>query len=187
MFYNIKNNTELRTYNIVIPTPNNLTIKLKNCSIFITGVLGTLQHTLNKSVSIKLDEKKNILLCTKQTNYKNKALIGTTRAIINNMIIGVETGFSKTLQLTGIGYRVTIENNIVKLLVGLSHAINYKLPIGIIATCPNTTEITLKGINKQLVGQTAANLRALRPPEPFKGKGIRYSDEIVYNKDTKKR
>ncbi|WP_331828353.1 50S ribosomal protein L6 [Candidatus Blochmannia sp. SNP] len=175
-------------YKTIILIPNITTIKLQDRCIYITGTLGTLTLELHKSIDVQLhDEKKLSVYTTKNINNKNKALIGTTCALINSMITGVTTGFTKKLQLIGIGYRVAIQNNIINLTIGFSHPINYTLPVEITATCPSQTEIIITGINKQIVGQIAADLRSLRPPEPFKGKGIRYINEIIHNKDTKKR
>jgi len=115
------------------------------------------------------------------------ALAGTMRSLINNMVIGVTKGFIKKLNLVGIGYRVSIKERIVTLSLGFSHLIDYILPSDIIAECPNQNEILLKGLNKQLVGKVAADLRSYRQPEPYKGKGIFYSDEIIRIKETKKK
>ncbi|URJ24122.1 50S ribosomal protein L6 [Blochmannia endosymbiont of Camponotus sp.] len=173
---------------IFVPKTIAINIIVENHSISITGTLGTLTRILHKSVDVQLHDTSKLMVCSNNSfNVKNKALIGTTCALINGMIIGVTTGFTKTLQLVGIGYRVSIQDNIISLIIGLSHSIDYILPIEIAATCPSQTEIILTGMNKQLIGQVAADLRALRPPEPFKGKGIRYIDEIVHNKDTKKK
>lgn len=188
MYRNIKNGSiisYMRKEIIVIPSAVNVIIK-DRC-ISIAGVLGNLVHTLHILVIAKIDNIDNILVYTKNESAMSKALVGTTKALIYGMIIGVTKGFSKKLQLIGIGYRASIENNMVNLVLGLSHTIQYKLPVEIQATCINQIEIVIKGINKQLVGQVAANLRSLRPPEPFKGKGIRYIDEVIRNKDTKKR
>ncbi|URJ28511.1 50S ribosomal protein L6 [Blochmannia endosymbiont of Camponotus sp. C-046] len=176
-------------YKIIISIPKTITIHtiIENHSVAITGSLGTLIHTLHKSINVQLCDTSKLIIYTNSFDVKNKALMGTTRALINGMITGVTTGFTRTLQLIGIGYRASILDNTINLIIGLSHSINYILPMEITATCPSQTEIILTGINKQLIGQVAADLRALRPPEPFKGKGIRYIDEIIYNKDTKKK
>lgn len=175
-------------YKKTISIPESVTIKIKNDCIFITGKLGTLMHEIHHSINIQLHEFKYLDICSNTITANSKALIGTIRSLINGMIIGVTLGFIKKLQLVGIGYRAYInDSNIITFTIGLSHSINYVLPKGISARCLNNTEIVLNGINKQLIGQVAANLRSIKPPEPFKGKGIRYLDEIVRNKDTKKR
>ncbi|UOY04617.1 50S ribosomal protein L6 [Candidatus Blochmanniella pennsylvanica] len=173
----------------IISIPKTITVNIivENHSISITGTLGALTLILHKLVNVQLHDASKLMVYSNSFDVKNKALIGTTCALINGMITGVTRGFTKTLQLVGIGYRVSIQDNIINLIIGLSHSIDYILPTEIAATCPSQTEIILTGINKQLIGQVAADLRALRPPEPFKGKGIRYIDEIVHNKDTKKK
>lgn len=172
--------------NIVVPNVVNISIKGRDISVI--GILGTLVHVLHESIFAQMDDVKNLLVYTKKKSSVNKALIGTTDALIRGMIIGVTQGFSKKLQLVGIGYRVSVANGVVNLTIGLSYPIVYKLPVEVKAICrENQTEIVLTSMNKQLLGQIAANLRSLRPPDPFKGKGIRYMDEIVRNKDTKKR
>ena len=112
---------------------------------------------------------------------------GTTRALVNNMVTGVSAGFEKKLELNGVGYRAKASGKTVNLTLGFSHPIDYELPEGISAETPSQTEIVLKGIDKQKVGQVAAEIRAFRPPEPYKGKGVRYADEYVRRKEAKKK
>lgn len=111
---------------------------------------------------------------------------GTTRALINNMIIGVSEGFEKRLAIIGVGYRAKAQGNSLNLQLGFSHDINYNLPEGVLVETPTQTEIIIRGADKQSVGQAAANIRSFRPPEPYKGKGIRYKDEYVVRKQAKK-
>lgn len=175
-------------YKKIIIIPDTIKIVVENDSISVQGKLGKLTHVLNKCITVKLNSLKYLDIYAKNDDFNAKCLIGTTYSLINGMIIGVTVGFVKKLQLVGIGYRVSVENDsILNLIIGLSHPVCYKLPIGIKAQCLNQTEIVLTGINKQLIGQVAADLRAIRPPEPFKGKGIRYLNELVYNKETKKK
>ena len=115
------------------------------------------------------------------------ALAGTFRSLINNMVVGVSEGFQKKLELQGVGYRAKASGKSVNLTVGYSHPINYQLPEGVSAETPSQTEIVISGADKQLVGQVAAEIRKFRPPEPYKGKGIRYTDEHVYRKEAKKK
>ena len=112
---------------------------------------------------------------------------GTARALVNAMVIGVTEGFTKKLQLVGVGYRAQVKGNVVALSLGFSHPVEHTLPAGITAECPSQTEIVLKGADKQLIGQVAADIRAYRRPEPYKGKGVRYSDEVVRMKEAKKK
>ncbi|EJS87964.1 50S ribosomal protein L6, partial [Pasteurella multocida subsp. multocida str. Anand1_cattle] len=114
------------------------------------------------------------------------AQAGTARALVNAMVIGVTEGFTKKLQLVGVGYRAQIKGNAVALSLGFSHPVEHALPAGITAECPSQTEIVLKGADKQLIGQVAADIRAYRRPEPYKGKGVRYADEVVRIKEAKK-
>lgn len=177
-----------QVYKKVISIPESIEIEIKDHCVYIIGKLGNLMHRLHQSVNVTLIDLKYINIYSNNINMNNKALIGTTRSLINNMVIGVTSGFTKTLQLVGIGYKANIDTkNVINLTIGLSHSVDYALPKGINAECLNQTEIILTGINKQLIGQVAANLRAIRPPEPFKGKGIRYLNEIIDIKDTKKR
>lgn len=172
-----------------VVVPSSVKIELENNCVVIIGNLGKLSHKLNKCISVQLNNLSCLSIYSKYHSVYVKALVGTTQSIINGMIAGVTLGFVKKLRLVGIGYRVSIEknSNILNLIVGFSHPVYYKLPKGIQAQCFSQTEIVLTGIDKQLIGQIAADLRSIRPPEPFKGKGIRYADEIIRNKETKKR
>jgi len=169
---------------IIIPI--NVNIKLNGQSITIRSKSNELTYLIHKSVKVKYIDNK-LIFTTRQGFSDAWVQAGTMRSLLNGMIIGVTKGFVKKLQIVGIGYRVTIKNNILSLFLGLSHPINYSLPTGVTATCLSQTEILLKGINKQIIGQTAAELRSYRPPEPYKGKGIRYSDEIIRIKEAKKK
>ena len=115
------------------------------------------------------------------------AMAGTFRALVNNMVVGVSEGFQRKLQLQGVGYRAKAQGNTVNITVGYSHPIDYQLPAGVTADTPSQTEIVLNSADKQLLGQVAAEIRKFRPPEPYKGKGIRYADENVYRKEAKKK
>ena len=114
-------------------------------------------------------------------------MAGTFRSLINNMVVGVTTGFEKKLELQGVGYRAKVSGSVVTLTLGFSHPINYQLPEGVSAETPSATEIILRGVDKQALGQVAAEIRAFRPPEPYKGKGVRYADEHVRRKEAKKK
>lgn len=176
-------------YKKIIIIPDNVIIEIKNNCVFIMGNLGKLTHTLHQSVDVQLNNLKYLNIYLKNYIVNGKSIIGTTKSLINGMIKGVTLGFIKKLQLVGIGYRASLEksNNTLSLTVGLSHPVYYQIPHGITAQCFNQTEIILTGIDKQLIGQVAANLRSIRPPDPFKGKGIRYSNELIRNKETKKK
>jgi len=167
--------------------PSGVEINLQGKKILIKGTNGNLTYTFNKSVII---EQKNALLyftaCLNCVDGWSQA--GTSRALVYSMITGVTKGFSKKLQLVGVGYRAALtEKNIINMSLGYSHPIKYKLPFGVMVEIPSPTEIVLKGADKQLIGQVAADLRAYRVPEPYKGKGIRYENEVVRIKEAKKK
>jgi large subunit ribosomal protein L6 len=135
-----------------------------------------------------LQQKDGVLqvVCNDESAESN-ALSGTTRALVSNMVKGVTTGFERKLSLVGVGYRASVQGNALKLQLGFSHDVIHDLPAGVKAETPSQTEIIIKGANKQQVGQVAAEVRAYRPPEPYKGKGVRYVDEVVRLKETKKK
>ncbi|QJC37369.1 50S ribosomal protein L6 [Enterobacteriaceae endosymbiont of Donacia thalassina] len=166
--------------------PDNTKININGQKINIKGKNGILENTFNKKVKIIF--KKNKLLFEPKKKCKDGwTQAGTASSLMNSMIIGVTIGFKKKLILFGVGYKFSIKNNILNLLLGFSHPINFNLPKGITGKCVNQNEIILTGANKQLLGQVAANIRSYRPPEPYKGKGIRYSNEIIKIKETKKK
>jgi large subunit ribosomal protein L6 len=169
-----------------VEVPAEASVTLKGQSLSIKGGKGTLALEVHPSVEVKQDS--NVLTFAPRDGAKQSdALAGTTRALVNNMVIGVTKGFEKKLTLVGVGYRVKAEGNTVNLSVGLSHPVNYVLPEGVSVETPSQTEIVLKGTDKQLLGQVAAEIRSYREPEPYKGKGIRYSDEVVLRKEAKKK
>lgn len=173
----------------VIIVPSNVCVTLINQLIIVKGNYGKLKKTIHKSVQI--DYVNSCL--TFKSRIDNSTLgwaqAGTARSIINSMIIGVTEGFSKKLQLVGVGYKIVVGDNLqnLEMSLGFSHNINYVLPKGITAENVSQVEIIIKGIDKELVGQVAAKLRAYRKPEPYKGKGIRYINEIIRVKEAKKK
>ncbi|CAL4043369.1 50S ribosomal protein L6 [Buchnera aphidicola (Phyllaphis fagi)] len=170
-----------------ITIPKNVKIMLNNNMITVESKNHILKRNFHSSVIIK--NCNNVLFFKpKLKKYDSWMQAGTVRSLVNSMIIGVTQGFSKKLKLVGVGYKISIElNNIINMFLGYSHAIKYCLPHGIIAENISSTEIILKSIDKQLLGQVAANLRSKRKPESYKGKGIRYSDEFVRIKEAKKK
>ncbi|WP_367670585.1 50S ribosomal protein L6 [Sodalis-like secondary symbiont of Drepanosiphum platanoidis] len=175
-----------RISKIPIIIPDDIIVKIKRNNILIKKNDIDLNQKISKLVIVKKDN--NILKCSPINNTKNSwAISGTTRSLLNNMIIGLTKGFIKKLKLIGIGYKASIKNKIIYLSLGFSHIIKYKLPERINIECYNQTEIIIKGYDKQVVGQVASDIRSYRPPEPYKGKGIRYFDEIVKIKETKKK
>ncbi|WP_343154720.1 50S ribosomal protein L6 [Buchnera aphidicola (Pseudoregma panicola)] len=169
-----------------ILVPNDVNVVIKKNNIYIDGIYGKLKFLINNYVSVKYD--KNLLIfCGKKNFNKSWMYAGTCRSLVSSMIYGVKNKFFKTLILSGVGYKVFLNENIVNLNLGYSHIIKYKLPNGVLANCNSATKITLSGVNKQLVFQTAANLRLYKVPEPYKGKGIHYENEIIRRKEAKKK
>ncbi|MEK9812094.1 MAG: 50S ribosomal protein L6 [Bordetella sp.] len=169
-----------------VPLPKGVEATIAAEQITVKGPLGTLTQTLNGDVVI---ENTNNELSFKVANESReaKAMSGTLRALVFNMVQGVSQGFEKKLSLIGVGYRAAAQGKSLNLSLGFSHPVDYALPEGIKAETPTPTEIVIKGIDKQRVGQVAAEVRAFRPPEPYKGKGVRYIDEVVIIKETKKK
>ncbi|GHE93837.1 50S ribosomal protein L6 [Thalassotalea profundi] len=169
-----------------VSVPAGVTVTLSGQDIKVKGSAGELSHTINSLVNVA-QEDSTISTTVFAESKEAWAQAGTTRALINNMIIGVNTGFERRLVLNGVGYRAKAEGKNLNLSLGFSHPINHAIPEGITVETPSQTEVVLKGADKQLVGQVAANIRAYRKPEPYKGKGIRYSDENVRRKEAKKK
>ncbi len=152
----------------------------------VKGAKGQLHHPLPKGIDVLLEDG-HIQVKALGNAPNLRVLAGTTRALLNNLIIGVSKGYERKLLLVGVGYRAQLQGEILSLSLGFSHPVTYKMPLGISFEMPSQTEIVIKGIDKQLVGQVAANIRAFRPPEPYKGKGVRYADEVITLKETKKK
>ncbi|MFO7747348.1 MAG: 50S ribosomal protein L6 [Orrella sp.] len=155
-------------------------------SITVKGPMGSLSQALTGDVVVNEDGGKLSFIVANDSGHA-KAMSGTIRALVANMVTGVSKGFERRLNLIGVGYRAQIQGEQVKLQLGFSHDVFHPLPQGVQAECPSQTELVLKGVDKQVVGQVAAEIRAYRPPEPYKGKGVRYSDERVAIKETKKK
>jgi large subunit ribosomal protein L6 len=169
-----------------VAIPAGVTVTLSGQDIKVKGPVGELSRTVHSFVAISQEE--NNIITSIACDHKNAwAQAGTARALINNMIEGVSKGFEKKLVLQGVGYRAKAAGKSLDLSLGFSHPIKHAIPEGITCETPSQTEITLKGCDKHLVGQTAANIRAYRKPEPYKGKGVRYVDEYVRRKEAKKK
>jgi len=169
-----------------ITVPAGVEVKVNGQEITVKGGKGELVRTLNDAVVVAQEE--NVIKVAPVEGVVGAwAQAGTARANINNMVIGVTEGFKKTLLLQGVGYRAQANGQELNLTLGFSHPVIYTLPQGITATVPSATEIVLEGNDKQAVGQVAAEIRAFRPPEPYKGKGVRYADEHVRRKEAKKK
>ena len=166
--------------------PAGVEISINAEVVNVKGSKGSLEHKLHKSVEVKKED--NVLtLIPQEGDLKAGAQAGTARSLLNSMIIGVTDGFEKKLELVGVGYRAKAEGKSVNLTLGFSHPVNYALPEGITAETPSQTEIIIRGIDKQVVGQVAADIRAYRPPEPYKGKGVKYAGEHIVRKEAKKK
>lgn len=169
-----------------IDLPIEVDVKISGQDVTVKGNRGTLSISLNDAVCVSKAD--NILsFQPKEGMDDGWAQAGTARSIVNNMVVGVTEGFVKKLTLIGVGYRAQVQDQKVNLTLGFSHPVVHELPQGVTAETPSQTEIILKSADKQLLGQTAAEIRAYRPPEPYKGKGVRYSDEIVRRKEAKKK
>lgn len=166
--------------------PTGVEVTVAGSNVKVKGSLGQTEFTFNDAVAIAKNDNAIVLETREETPFA-KALSGTIHAIINNMIIGVTSGFQKKLTILGVGYRAQAQGENLNLTLGYSHPIVYKAPKGIKLETPTQTEILITGIDKQLVGQVAADIRSVRPVEPYKGKGVRYADEQVSLKETKKK
>ena len=169
-----------------IAVPKGVDISITADQITVKGPLGTLSQHLNGAVVI-VKEGEELKVQPANDSRDSDAMSGTVRALVNNMVHGVTKGFEKKLTLVGVGYRAQAQGDKLNLTLGFSHPVVHSLPQGVKAETPVQTEILIKGIDKQQVGQVAAEVRAYRPPEPYKGKGVRYADERVVIKETKKK
>ena len=168
-----------------INVPDNVELNIVENLVKVKGSKGELEFNIPSSVSIENNE--NVLTVKyNEDDQQSVALAGTTRSIVNNMVIGVSVGFEKKLELIGVGYRAKASGKLLELTLGFSHPIKYQLPEEVEVETPSQTEVVLKSHNKQILGQAASEIRAFRPPEPYKGKGVRYSDEQVKRKEAKK-
>jgi large subunit ribosomal protein L6 len=163
-----------------------VSVELKGRSISVKGPKGNLSMVLNAEVSVEQDADTLSVKAASGSRFAN-AISGTTRALIQNMVTGVSDGFERKLELVGVGYRAQAQGNKLNLTLGFSHPVVYDVPEGVAVETPSQTEILVRGIDRQKVGQVAAELRDFRPPEPYKGKGVRYADERIVLKEAKKK
>ena len=169
---------------VVIPA--GVEVSFNGTEVTVKGAKASLTKTFNAAVVIKTED--NQVVCSPVDGVANGwAQAGTARSIINNMVAGVTVGFEKKLQLVGVGYRAKAQGKVLNLTLGFSHPVDHALPEGITVETPSQTEIVVKGADKQVVGQVAAEIRAYRPPEPYKGKGVKYADERILRKEAKKK
>ncbi len=165
--------------------PQGVEFSLSGTTVTLKGAKGSLSMELNSEVELTQEENQ-ITVKPRSGSRFSTAIAGTTRSLLANMALGVTDGFEKKLELVGVGYRAQSQGNKPNLTLGFSHPVNFKVPEGITIETPSQTEIVVKGTDKQLVGQVAAEIRRFRPPEPYKGKGVRYADERVVMKEAKK-
>lgn len=175
-----------RIANAPVVIPKGVETTLSDTAISVKGSKGNLNLDLHELVGVS-QEDGELKVAAKNETRQAGALAGTFRSLINNMVVGVSEGFQKKLELQGVGYRAKAQGKSLNLTLGYSHPIDYSLPEGVTAETPSQTEIVITGADKQLVGQVAAEIREFRPPEPYKGKGVRYADERVYRKEAKKK
>ncbi|MGE4370430.1 MAG: 50S ribosomal protein L6 [Burkholderiaceae bacterium] len=169
-----------------VSVPKGVEATISAGQISVKGPLGTLTQALTGDVIVRQQDDKLTFEVANDSRHA-QAMSGTIRALVNNMVTGVSKGFERRLNLVGVGYRAQIQGDALKLQLGFSHDVVHSMPAGVKAECPTQTEIVIKGMDKQAVGQVAAEIRAYREPEPYKGKGVRYSNERVIIKETKKK
>jgi large subunit ribosomal protein L6 len=169
-----------------VPLPKGVELNVASGQISIKGPLGTLARSADPNVEVKKEGEQIVFKALGNSNHAN-AMSGTMRALVANMVAGVTKGFERKLALVGVGFRAQAQGDKLNLTLGFSHPVVHLMPKGIKVATPTQTEIVITGVDKQLVGQVAAEVRAHRPPEPYKGKGVRYVDEVIVLKETKKK
>mgnify|MGYP001565381761 FL=1 len=169
-----------------VALPKGVTAEIKGQTIEVKGPKGARSFTATDDVTLALDEGA-VTVTPRGTSKRARQQWGMTRSMVENLTVGVSTGFKKELEIQGVGYRASMQGKVLKLALGYSHDVNFEAPEGVTITSPKQTEIVVEGIDQQLVGQVAANIREWRRPEPYKGKGIRYKGEVVFRKEGKKK
>ncbi|MCH7485895.1 MAG: 50S ribosomal protein L6 [Proteobacteria bacterium] len=169
-----------------VPIPDGVTVEIAGQLVTAKGKLGEAVITLMPEVEVKQDDGQ-IVVRPRNDSLRAKKMWGTARSVLNNLIVGVTEGFTRNLEINGVGYRAKLEGKELVLQLGYSHEVRYSIPDGLDIKCPDQTHIQISGKDKQRVGQTAAEIRAFRPPEPYKGKGIKYEDEYILRKEGKKK
>jgi large subunit ribosomal protein L6 len=169
-----------------VAVPSGVTANVEGQTVKMKGPKGELKLVLHDDVSAKLDNGA-VKIDPRNETKRARALWGLSRTLVSNLVAGVTKGFERRLEITGVGYRAAIQGKNLQLQLGYSHEVNYPIPAGIAIATPKPTEIVVTGIDKQQVGQVAAEIRSYRPPEPYKGKGVKYSDEYIFRKEGKKK
>jgi len=169
-----------------IELPKGVEITVNGTQVTVKGPKGSLQQKIHRLVEMKQDGSQ-LIFAARNDEPGAWAQAGTARALINNLVTGVSKGFERKLELVGVGYRAQAQGKVLNLTLGFSHPVNYAVPEGVTIETPSQTEIVVRGSDRQKVGQVAADIRAYRPPEPYKGKGVKYSDEVIMRKEAKKK
>ena len=169
-----------------VVVPAGVTAKVDGQLVSVKGAKGQLEFLVPDDVSVVYQDNA-IKVDPRNETKRARALWGTSRARVNNIVLGVATGFEKKLEITGVGYRAAVQGKTLQLALGYSHDVNYPIPAGVTIVTPKPTEITISGIDKRQIGQIAAEIRALRAPEPYKGKGVKYANEFIFRKEGKKK
>ena len=168
-----------------IEIPAAVDVQISGQKVTVKGKIGTMDWELHEQVGVTIDEGVMRIKALNETKFA-VAISGTSRALLNNMVVGVSQGFERKLDIVGVGYRAQISGKVLNLSLGHSHPINFDIPDDVTIETPSQTEVVVRGMDKQRVGQVAANIRAYRKPEPYKGKGVKYSDEIIVRKEARK-
>ncbi len=168
-----------------IKVPKGVEVKINGEDVAVKGEKGALTHRVPQRVTIALSGD-TLQVSMADASSRARTLAGTTRALLNNMVTGVSTGFQRKLEINGVGYRAQVQGKLLNLTLGYSHPVSFAIPAGVTIETPSQTEIIVKGANKQQVGEVAAKIRAWRPPEPYKGKGVKYAEEVIARKEAKK-
>ena len=168
-----------------VAIPSGVEININGQRVTVKGAKGELSHEVHSLVSVEQEDNSLKFKSVDESKFAN-ALAGTTRAVMQNIVTGVSEGFERKLSIVGVGYRAQVQGKILNLTLGFSHPVNFEIPEDITIETPSQTEVIVRGIDKQKVGQVAAIIRAYRPPEPYKGKGVRYTDEHIIRKEAKK-
>jgi large subunit ribosomal protein L6 len=169
-----------------VPIPSGVTANVEGQTVKVKGPKGQLQVVLPEDVIVKMDQGE-VKVDPRNETKRARSMWGTSRTLVNNLIVGVTKGYERKLEITGVGYRAALQGKNLQIALGYSHDVIYPIPAGIAITTPKPTEIIVAGIDKQKVGQVAAEIRAFRPPEPYKGKGVKYEGEFIFRKEGKKK
>lgn len=169
----------------IIPVPSGVEIQIENQKVFVKGKLGSLSREFHSEVAIH-QEAGGLVVGLRNSNRQTLPLWGLSRTLLSNMVVGVSQGFSKSLEIIGVGYKAAVQGDKLNLNLGFSHEVNYPIPEGVVVTVEKNTLVTVRGPSKEVLGKMCAEIHEMRPPEPYKGKGIRYTGEYVRRKEGKK-